>query len=855
MSIQNYFDQAQLALAAYGDLLPGALNSAENAAELVSDSVGMSAAQASVFAAKWNVVTQYTDPITGVSTTVFQAVTGGPKYLAIRGTQGLTDYLADYLILNGTPSTLNPQYQALKTQVQAWLGDGTLTPGFTVSGHSLGGYLAAGLVADFGSSISQAYLYNAPGNNSLVSEIAQALGFSSTPDAAKITSLRADAGISPIAGLGNDFAPPISITIENQFLSDVSNPPGSYNHSQRVLTDALALYAAYAQIDSTVSVTSITNILKASSNLNGNTLELALDNLRELLLGATVPGTVPEGRESYYTNLYQLTDWLDVRNQGGAPALKFDALTSYGGTTIASKAQAATPVGLAYRYALAGLNPFALTGDASIYTGHNTNGELDLYDPATGTGNLSDRYLKDRAAMLSWKMKYDTGAPDSDDPLTPRADKPYSEEWDSWSVRGDWDFIDQTSGIKLSIDGVGPNSLLPDSNHRIVFGSNASESLTGSSTTDHLYGGAGADTLTGKQGNDYLEGGAGNDFLLGGIGNDTYIFSAGDGTDTVLDTDGLGVVKFGTVEAKGSAGLDPAKWTHTAGTDTWTDRQNGITYTRSVVAGETQLLVHKGDSNVLVKGWSEGELGIVLGASTPSITPPAAGADIYALVGITAFGTETGDRMIGTGPDEGWNLFDARGGDDQIHVDGLVADPLALALAEDGVNDQIYSPNLVQNTAYGGAGNDLLLGGREFDRLYGGSGDDVIVGADGGDLLVGDQDAAAADDGDDVLYGGDGDDAIFGGGGADLIFAGTGDDTVIGNAGNDVIIGGLGADTLAGESIYETEPGLPYEDYLDGGEGNDELRGMNGADILLGGGGDDLLVGGIAIESTWKEAA
>lgn len=93
--------------------------------------------------------------------------------------------------------------------------------------------------------------------------------------------------------------------------------------------------------------------------------------------------------------------------------------------------------------------------------------------------------------------------------------------------------------------------------------------------------------------------------------------------------------------------------------------------------------------------------------------------------------------------------------------------------------------SLVQNTTYGGAGNDLLLGGREFDRLYGGSGDD----------------------------------AIFGGGGADLIYAGAGDDSVIGNSGGDVIIGGLGPDTLAGESIYETEPGLHYEDYLDVGIG------------------------------------
>ncbi|MDP2810699.1 MAG: hypothetical protein Q8O34_11175, partial [Rhodocyclaceae bacterium] len=217
--IFDFYTQAELAFAAYADLLPDV----DPVPALTRNTVGMSQSQAERFARDWRVVgTPYDDPITGVHATVFQAVEGGQKYLAIRGTQGATDFLADYFILNGTPSQLNPQYMSLKTKVQAWLGDGTLTAGFTVAGHSLGGYLAAGLVADFSSSIDHAYLYNAPGNNSLVSVIMQALGIAAVPDASKITSLRADAGISPIAALGNDFSPPIPILIENQFLSDVS---------------------------------------------------------------------------------------------------------------------------------------------------------------------------------------------------------------------------------------------------------------------------------------------------------------------------------------------------------------------------------------------------------------------------------------------------------------------------------------------------------------------------------------------------------------------------------------------------------------------------------------------------------
>ena len=98
---QNYFAQAELALAAYADLTTGEPNKAE------LKKAGMSDAQATRFASTWRVVTQYTDPITGVSATVFQAVTGGQTCLAIRGTDGPTDIIANDFIPKGAPSTVD----------------------------------------------------------------------------------------------------------------------------------------------------------------------------------------------------------------------------------------------------------------------------------------------------------------------------------------------------------------------------------------------------------------------------------------------------------------------------------------------------------------------------------------------------------------------------------------------------------------------------------------------------------------------------------------------------------------------------------------------------------------------------
>ncbi|HQR51610.1 MAG TPA: hypothetical protein PKW44_08240, partial [Methylophilaceae bacterium] len=70
-SIETYFEQAELALAAYSDLAPGMIFDDYKAA-LMDGGKGMSPTQAADFASKWTVVTQYTDPITGVSATVFQ---------------------------------------------------------------------------------------------------------------------------------------------------------------------------------------------------------------------------------------------------------------------------------------------------------------------------------------------------------------------------------------------------------------------------------------------------------------------------------------------------------------------------------------------------------------------------------------------------------------------------------------------------------------------------------------------------------------------------------------------------------------------------------------------------------------
>lgn len=226
---------------------------------------------------------------------------------------------------------------------------------------------------------------------------------------------------------------------------------------------------------------------------------------------------------------------------------------------------------IAWRYALRELNPFVIT-DAD-YARHNTDGSLDLYDEATGTGTMTDRYLADRAAMLAWRIRYEVAGARDDNYGQRDGPKPYNEDWDTNTVQGNWDFVDLGTRLPggqpltLAIDGAG----LSLSDHQVVFGTTANDTINGESESDSLYGMAGDDTLNGKEGSDYLEGHGGADTLTGGDGADTLLDAFGndrlDGGDSngqrdIIDR--LGNLFFGatsTITTSLRADLNGAQFT------------------------------------------------------------------------------------------------------------------------------------------------------------------------------------------------------------------------------------------------------------------------------------------------------
>ncbi|MBU0498961.1 MAG: hypothetical protein KJ558_00795 [Gammaproteobacteria bacterium] len=197
-TVADYFMQAELAQAAYANLASGNIDDTGLNA-LQSDS-GMSPAQASNFATRWRVIDQYDGKVeetyidefgqdqtflnpTGLNATLFEEAGTHKLVVAIRGTEDINDLVTDVIDITvlGT-SKYQGQYSALSSKVQQWLADGKLQSGFTVAGHSLGGFLATNLAIDYAGNVEHTYIYNAPGLTGIGGNVLMAIASVLSPD-------------------------------------------------------------------------------------------------------------------------------------------------------------------------------------------------------------------------------------------------------------------------------------------------------------------------------------------------------------------------------------------------------------------------------------------------------------------------------------------------------------------------------------------------------------------------------------------------------------------------------------------------------------------------------------------------
>ena len=365
-------------------------------------------------------------------------------------------------------------------------GLGVIPAGSAINfaGHSLGGHVAvllAEMIAHNGiNDVSAVYTYNAPGMGGAAAQIGDWLGLvpGAVPNS-KITNIVADGGLSMASGLATIWGATQRVFIEHEPGVSIAN------HLNVPLSDALAVYNLFQKLDPNLKATDIKNILEAESNQPNSSLQNAVEALNGLLRNNTSQ-IAADDREGLYNALSSLE--LLIPTTG----YKIESLTDLPAKTVASIA--ATPTesntDMAYRFALKELNPFAIVG--ANYSIHNQNGELDLYDATTGEGAITNEYLEDRAAMLSWKIyrnERDIGGLITGQPVSSNAV-----------------FIDTKTTETIRIGTVS------DAQRRnIYFGGDGADAFASpSGLNDRLYGGGGDDTLNGNGGDDYLQGDAGN---------------------------------------------------------------------------------------------------------------------------------------------------------------------------------------------------------------------------------------------------------------------------------------------------------------------------------------------------------
>ena len=371
--------------------------------------------------------------------------------------------------------------------------------------------------------------------------------------------------------------------------------------------------------------------------------------------------------------------------------------------------------------------------------------------------------------------------------------------------------------------------------------------VLGGAGRDSITGGSGNDRLFGQGDNDLIDGGAGNDLLDGGDGDDRLIWNAGgQGRGGTLSASTGGYSSYGELAGGDDhfIGGDGNDLLEVFAADLRASEVSFYLFTDTLeeIEGDGDLLIG------VVPGGGSFAQALLSVTSVETVIFQAGTANTEVVIGDDLGGTGVG--LIGFYGGDGDDLFDGgdRGyGNFRVIAYGGYGDD---SLVGSGGDDQLD----------GGQGNDRLVStlGRGNDVLQGGAGNDLadISASEANDLV-----SIFGDAGNDVIVSSD-DGVILIDGVEELIVrAGGGNDTVtIGSlAGTDIaqssvtVMGGDGDDLIDGfdserrivaygESGNDLVAGGDGNDHLSGGAGNDALYGFGGNDVIFGDSGNDVIV-------------
>tara|TARA_R110002072_G_scaffold233795_2_gene391427 strand:+ start:21846 stop:29309 length:7464 start_codon:yes stop_codon:yes gene_type:complete len=192
--------------------------------------------------------------------------------------------------------------------------------------------------------------------------------------------------------------------------------------------------------------------------------------------------------------------------------------------------------------------------------------------------------------------------------------------------------------------------------------------------------------------------------------------------------------------------------------------------------------------------------------------------------------------------------------------------PLFNADSFSAAQDALVSAlNFSAGVVLDGAGNDTIFGGSGLELVIAGAGDDLFEAIDPDGFSGGLVDVIFGNDGSDDINGERTDFTItFGGADDDVIVGGRKGSFQMGNGGHDVLRGQSFVDVLIGDTLDfdgNTNVGAALRGLSEGRfslgidirtvdedqAGDDVLIGSGGFDVLLGGSGDDILEGGTGV--------
>ena len=691
-------------------------------------------------------------------------------------------------------------------------------------------------------------------------------------------------------------------------------------HAITLLVDSLALQREFQRLDPTLSRGQIEAIIRASSAqkaksvavlgdtqaAEGDSLEKALLALRRAFDASAVevqsnatPGGFGnmENRQSYFEQLAALP-------QQGTYRIK--VLAGKPSSEVALLARRDDDTGLAVRYALLQVEPFAVVG-ADYSSARFPNGELELGGASSERG-MSHKWIEARAKFLEALGRYNAANGD----LSLSAIGGYFEDRQrairfgliASSLPG-YIFGADSAGQPLVgagagdflIGGAAGDTITAMGGDDYVEGGDGADVIDAGSGDDEVWGGAGSDELYGGNDNDRLhggldddrlEGGKGNDRLEGGAGFDNYVYSAGDGHDTILDSDGSGQIRYEGRVLNGGLASDPQTYIDGFGT-----RYQLV----GDAVGQQTLVI---DGAISVENFVSGNFGIILPEDSiepttpPAVVPtrdytlsypypadrppaPPPGGDLISYFRSSfanLYGSD-GNDLFSDAHVEIWiDGIHGRAGDDAIElsgpvglfpVDGGSGDDFIDVSAASFLGDEFSQPVMLA----GGSGDDYILGGPARERIWGDNYQvqDVPAGSSGslGAFLIDNfifnlkgafpnhflaEDAATL--------------AVLANAGAYSFKFGppTGSSTerfpesLFLGAASDFLLpyleleGWLFPGGLAYALDYVLGADPTFDDYIDGGAGDDIINAGRGSDVVYGGPGNDVIDGDATISLT-----